>query len=56
MSLTSPKVVKSPSKRLKAVYYKLWEQGDEGFEVFEQYYENKVEKLINHFKTKIKYE
>lgn len=54
MSLTKPKVEKSPSQRLKAVYYKLWEQDKEGFEVFDQYYESKVEKLIIHFKKMIK--
>lgn len=54
MSLTKPKTIKSPSQRLKSVYYKLWEQDDEGFELFEQYYENKVEKLINHFKKMLK--
>lgn len=54
MSLTKPKILKSPSQRLKAVYFKLWEQDEEGYEIFEQYYESKVEKLINHFKKMIK--
>ena len=54
MSLTKPKVVKSPSQRLKAVYFKLWEQDGEGYDDFEQFYESKMEKLIDYFKKMIK--
>ncbi len=54
MPLTKPKTKKSPSQRLKAVYFKLWEQDPEGFEAFELFYESKMEKLINYFKKMIK--
>ena len=53
MSRTIKKKEKSPSQRLKSVYFKLWEQDSEGVVDFEDYYEDKMEKLIAHFKTKI---
>lgn len=54
MSRTTKEPKKTPSQRLKAVYYILWEQDKEGFEEFEAYYDNKVEKLIVHYKQLIK--
>lgn len=44
---------KSPSTRLKAVLYRLWEKEPEGYEDFNLYYKFKMEKLINHFKEKL---
>jgi len=44
---------KPPSQRLRAVLYRLWEQKPEGYEISEDYYRAKMEKLINHFKNKL---
>ena len=44
---------KTPSKRLQAVYYRIWEQDKEGYEVFNDYYNAQMEKLIIHFKKKL---
>lgn len=43
---------KTPSKRLRAVLYRLWEQnGKPG--TFENYYREQMEKVIGHVKTKL---
>lgn len=40
---------KSPSQRLRAVFYRMWEkEGMEGD--FELFYQQKMEKIINHYK------
>ncbi len=44
---------KSPSKRLKAVFYRLWEKEPEGYKDFQLYYNFKMEKVINHYKEKL---
>jgi len=44
---------KPPSQRLRAVLYRCWEQKKEGYEAFHDYYNVKMEKLINHFKNKL---
>jgi len=44
---------KSPSQRLRAVLFLLWKQNPEGYEISEDYYRAKMEKLINHFKNKL---
>ena len=44
---------KSPQQRLRAVLYRNWEQSKQGYEVFNDYYGAKMEKLINHFKDKL---
>lgn len=45
---------KSKSQRLKAVLYRLWEQkGGYGYEVFDDYYNNRMERLIQHFKYQL---
>ena len=44
---------KPPSQRLRAVLYKLWEQKPEGYSLFNDYYNGKMETLIEHFKSKI---
>jgi hypothetical protein len=44
---------KSPSKRLQAVFYRLWEQKPESYKVFNDYYIAQMEKLVNHFKGKL---
>jgi len=42
---------KSPSKRLKNVFYRLWEQDNEGYEDSELYYRYKINKVIEHYKN-----
>lgn len=44
----------SPSKKLRNVYFSLWSQKKEGFEDFEKYYDNKMNKLIVHFQKMVK--
>lgn len=46
-------VGKSPSQRLRNVMYVGWQQNDEGFKEFESYYVNKMDKMIEHFKSKL---
>lgn len=45
--------IKSPAKRLKAVFYLLFHKDHEGYTDFEMYYAAKMEKVIGHYKTKI---
>jgi hypothetical protein len=45
--------IKTPSKRLRDVLFVAFKQNNEGFEVFEDYYRSKMEKFINHVKTKL---
>ena len=52
MSATK-KQIKSPSERLRGVYYHLWEQDNQNFKEFDDFYDSKMEKLINHFKGMI---
>lgn len=44
---------KKPSERLRGVLYRNWEKSKEGYEGFTDYYNFKMEKLINHFKEKL---
>jgi hypothetical protein len=44
---------KKPSQRLRAVFYRLWEQEPEGYKDFNLYYEFQMEKIIKHFKSKL---
>ena len=44
---------KPPGVRLRAVLYRLWEQDAEGYKDFELYYRWRMEKIIEHFKTKL---
>jgi hypothetical protein len=44
---------KSPSKRLKAVFYCIWRKEPEGYSDFNLYYKFQMEKIITHFKTKL---
>lgn len=41
---------KTPSQRLRAVFFRLWEKDNEKYDDFNLYYEYKVEKLITHYK------
>ena len=44
---------KSPSQRLRAVLYRAWEQNSERYEVFNDFYIAKMEKFIDHIKSKL---
>jgi hypothetical protein len=44
---------KSPSQRLRGVLFVAWKNDPEGYEVFNDYYIHKMEKVINHFKSKL---
>jgi len=44
---------KSKSTRLRNVLYVNWEQKDLGFGLFQDYYNNQIEKLITHYKNKL---
>lgn len=42
---------KSPGQRLRAVYYRIWENTNKS-KTFEQYYKEQMEKYINYLKEK----
>jgi hypothetical protein len=44
---------KSPTQRMRAVLFLNWKQKNEGYETFNDYYNSRYEKLINHFKEKL---
>ena len=44
---------KTRSQRLRGVLYRNWEQNDLDYEVFNDYYNHQLEKLITHFKDKL---
>lgn len=44
---------KTPSKRLRGVLYRNWEQDNEGYTQFHDYYIVNMEKIINHYKKKL---
>ena len=41
---------KSPSQRLRAVLYRVWEQGDQKYD-FVLWYESQMERIINKYKS-----
>lgn len=44
---------KTHSVRLRNVFYRCWEQEKEGFEDFDSYYKFNMERVIDHFKSKL---
>jgi hypothetical protein len=44
---------KTKSQRLRGVLYRLWEQSNEGYEVFDDFYNNRMEKLITDIKNRL---
>jgi hypothetical protein len=44
---------KTPSKRLRAVLYRNWEQDNKGYDNFQRYYDIHMEQIIQHFKGKL---
>ena len=46
-------MAKPPGQRLRAVFYRLWEQDQQSYKDFELYYRFRMEELITHFKSKL---
>jgi hypothetical protein len=44
---------KTPSQRLRGILYISYQQNDEGFKDFMTYYISKINKLCEHFKSKL---
>lgn len=44
---------KTPSQRLRAILYRNYEQASEGYQDFATYYQAKMEKICDHFKSKL---
>lgn len=44
---------KTPSQRLRGVLWHCFQKEPLGYKTFPAYYENKLEELINHFKSKL---
>jgi hypothetical protein len=44
---------KSPSQRMRTVLFLLWKQDNEGFKVFDMYYQGKMEKYIEELKQNL---
>ncbi len=44
---------KTHSQRLRAVFYRCWEQDKEGYQDYDSYYKFKMETVINHYKGKL---
>jgi len=44
---------KTPGQRLRAVLYRNWEQNDESFASFTMYYEHMMERITEHYKSKL---
>jgi len=42
---------KTKSQRLRGVLYVAWEQDKKGYEVFDDYYNYQMERIITHFKS-----
>ncbi len=44
---------KSKAQRLRGVLYRNWEQAREGYEVFDDFYNHHMERMITHWKNKL---
>lgn len=44
---------KTASQRLRAVLYRMWQKDNEGFDSSVRHYEHHMEKILNHFKSKL---
>lgn len=44
---------KTPSKRLRGVFYRMYEKDSEGFNSFQKFYDFQMERVIEHFKNKL---
>ncbi len=50
----SPQQGKTPSQRLRNVLYVMWQQNNEGYTDKNLHYLHHMDKIIEHFKTKLK--
>jgi len=46
-------VEKSKAQRLRAVLFRNWEQNNQGYDVFDDYYNANMERMIMHWKNKL---
>lgn len=53
VSVEMIETIKSPSKRMKAVFFILWKQDNNGYDDFELFYRNRIEMIIEQLKNKI---
>lgn len=44
---------KTPSQRLRSVLYLMWQKNNEGFDTSVRHYDHYLEKIINHYKSKL---
>lgn len=44
---------RTPSQRLRAILYVLWNENNEGHPTFDSFYSQKIEKIITHFKDRL---
>lgn len=44
---------KTASQRLRAVLFLMWQRDNEGFDTSVRHYDHHLEKIINHFKSKL---
>lgn len=44
---------KTHSQRLRAVFYRMWQNDNEGFKEFSGFYLHKMERIIEHYKGKL---
>ena len=44
---------KSKAQRLRAVLFKYWEHGHQGYDEFNYFYDHLMEKIITHYKDKL---
>lgn len=44
---------KTSAQRLRAVLFRLWQTNPEGFDTSVKHYEHHMEKIINHYKSKL---
>lgn len=44
---------KTPSQRMRGVLYCLYQKNNEGFDTFTRFYDHHMEKILNHYKSKL---
>ena len=44
---------KTPSQRLRAVFYRMWQQNNDGFKDSDSHYKYMMERLIEFYKSKL---
>lgn len=52
-AVEAPTQGKTPSQRLRSVLFVLWQNEPEGYDDFNLFYIHKIEKMIEHIKTKL---